>query len=126
MSSPTSRSLEQLKKDGYFAQVVERWNPYAKIRQDLFGVIDIVAIKATEMGVLAIQATSGSNTYARVVKCLESPFLAAWLGSGNRLEVWGWAKRGARGERKLWTLKKTPIVLPGSAVPNAGETLKKF
>lgn len=28
------------------------------------------------------------------------------LREAGSVEVWGWAKRGARGKRKLWTLKR--------------------
>jgi hypothetical protein len=31
--SPTARSLQHLKALGYHAKVVEKWNPFAKIRQ---------------------------------------------------------------------------------------------
>ena len=43
-SSPTQRSLKLLRDEGYTAQVVERWNPHARVRQDLFGVIDTAAM----------------------------------------------------------------------------------
>ena len=32
-----------MKRRGFIAQIVERWNPFARVRQDLFQVIDIVA-----------------------------------------------------------------------------------
>jgi hypothetical protein len=35
--SPTARSLQHLKSLGAYARVVEKWNAFAKIRQDLFG-----------------------------------------------------------------------------------------
>lgn len=110
--SPTARSLAHLRELGYIAQVVEKWNPYAKIRVDLFGVIDIVAVKGTENGVLGVQATSASNLSSHVLKCEKSPNLGAWVNAGNRLEVWSWGKQGARGKRKIWTLKRSPIKLP--------------
>ena len=37
MSSPTQRSLQHCRKNGWIAGVVEKWNQYARIRQDLFG-----------------------------------------------------------------------------------------
>ena len=52
MSSPTQRSLAMLKRLGYAACVVERWNQYAKVRQDALGFIDILA--AGDGGILAI------------------------------------------------------------------------
>lgn len=35
--SPTQRLLAHLKALGYHAKFVEKWNAFAKIRQDLFG-----------------------------------------------------------------------------------------
>ena len=104
MSSPTSRTLAELRRNGYTAAVVERWNPWAKIRQDLYGFIDVLAIKANEKGVLAIQTTTTANASSRMKKSKESPNLRIWLDSGNRFEVWGWGKRGTRGNRKTWCL----------------------
>ena len=69
--SPTQRTLRHLRRAGYpLVQVVERWNPYAKVRLDLFGIIDVVAVGADIVGV---QATSGSNVSARVRKLTDSP-----------------------------------------------------
>ncbi len=34
--SPTARSLAHLKTLGYQALMVEKWNPFGKIRQDVF------------------------------------------------------------------------------------------
>lgn len=113
--TPTQRSLAELRRRGYTAQVVERWNSFAKIRQDLFGFIDIVAIQEGQNGVLAVQATSTPNMSARLEKARGTPALRVWLASGNRFLVWGWAKRGARGERKLFQLKEH------EELPNRGE-----
>ena len=46
--SPTQLTIRHLKQHGHFVQVVERWNQYAKIRQDLFGGIDVVSISPSE------------------------------------------------------------------------------
>ena len=64
MSSPTQRTLNHLRRRGYLAAVVERFNPHVGehgIRQDLFGFLDLLAIRADKPGVLGIQATSASN-----------------------------------------------------------------
>jgi hypothetical protein len=112
-TSPTQRTLKVLREAGYTADVVERFNHFTKtrhdylgfahtrIRQDLFGCLDIVAVKPGET--VGVQCTSGSNAAARVTKILAEPRALAWIQGGNRLQVWGWAKRGARGKRKLWT-----------------------
>ena len=82
----------------------------ARRRIDLFGFIDIVALDG-HPGLLGIQATTTSNAPARVTKILEECTEAAleWLAAGNRVEVWGWAKRGLKDKRKLWTLKRYSV-----------------
>ena len=100
MTSPTQRTLAQLRKDGYTAQVVERWNPHARIRQDLFGFVDVLAIRGGET--LAVQATSGSNVASRVKKIAEHEHIGAVREAGWRVVVWGWRKNAAG----RWTLRE--------------------
>lgn len=88
--TPTARTLVALKKDGWLVAVVERWNPHARIRQDLFGVVDILALKDGET--LAIQATSGSNVSSRVRKIADHESTPHIRAAGWRFEVWGWRK----------------------------------
>jgi hypothetical protein len=107
VSSPTARSLAECKKRGWTAQVVEKWNPHARIRQDLFGCIDIVAI--TPEGILGIQACAGASHAARAAKMRAEPRTLAWLKAGAFLSVWSWSKRGPRAGRKLWTLRAEVI-----------------
>ena len=108
--SPTRRSLVWCRDNGLVAGVVEKWNPHAKIRQDLFGWIDLIVLDGHVT--IGVQATSTSNMAAREHKIREdrAEALSAWLESPLRTaEVWGWAKRGPRGKRKVWTLKRTEI-----------------
>lgn len=91
--TPTARTLALLRRSHYVAGVVERWIPRANVRKDLFGVIDIVAIRRGETGVLGIQATSMANVSARVAKAKTKGELRTWLACGNRFEVWGWRGR---------------------------------
>jgi len=98
MRSPTQRTLNLLRKDGYIAQVVERWNPYAKVRQDLFGIIDVLAMHSEVTGVVGIQATSYSNISSRVQKTMQSEHIKTWLQAGNGFYVHGWKKKGSRWE----------------------------
>lgn len=102
-------ALKDLRAQGYTAQIVERWNQFAKVRQDLFGVIDILAIKPGE--ILGVQATSGVNHNARRTKSLASENLKLWLTAGGKYAVWSYAKRGERGKRKLWTRREEEIRL---------------
>jgi hypothetical protein len=111
--SPTKRALAECKKRGWIAQVVERWNQYAKVRQDLFGVIDIVALvppSEAEPGyILGIQACAGPSHAARRTKIAEEPRTAKWKEAGGKIAVWSFAQRGERGARKLWTLREEAV-----------------
>tara|TARA_Y100001938_G_scaffold131268_1_gene188191 strand:- start:1100 stop:1540 length:441 start_codon:yes stop_codon:yes gene_type:complete len=111
MSSPTQRSLQYCRKNGWTAGVVEKWNQWAKIRQDLFGCIDMIVIDDLEQGPLAVQATSGSGHAARRKKSIAEPRLKLWLESPARFEIWSWSQRGPKDKRKLWTLRREPIIL---------------
>ncbi len=102
MKQPTQRSLELLRKLGYAAQVVERWNQWAKRRVDLFGCIDILAMHP-EHGLLAVQATTATNLSARVAKCKAEPLCRRFVEQAGQFEIWSWAKRGERGKRKTWS-----------------------
>ena len=90
MVSPTQRTLALLRKRGYRAAVVEKWNPHAKIRQDLFGVVDVLAIREGET--LAVQATSGSNVASRIRKIEDSDALSDIREAGWAFHVHGWLK----------------------------------
>lgn len=74
MSSPTQRTLEYCRKQGWLAGVVERRTPGAPGRpgraHDLFGFADLVAIRRAGEGprVLLIQTTDGTSVAARCAK----------------------------------------------------------
>jgi hypothetical protein len=108
-TSPTARTLVELRKRGLYAQVVERWNQYARVRIDLFGVIDVVVIG--DGAIIGIQATTTAHAANRIDKILAEPRALAWLRAGGRIELWSWAKRGAAGTRKLWTLRVEAITV---------------
>ena len=88
--SPTQLTLRELKEQGYLAAVVEKWNPHARIRQDLFGFIDVLAVKEGET--LAIQATTDTNVPARVRKIADHENVPGVRKADWRIEVWGWKK----------------------------------
>lgn len=105
--TPTRRSLEHLRKAGWLVAVVERWNPHAKIRQDLFGFADLLAVK--DNTVMLVQTTTAPNVAARVAKILAEPRARLWFAPTRTIMVHGWAKRGPRGKRKVWTVQEHPI-----------------
>lgn len=104
--TPTQRSIELLKVQGYTPRVVEHWNHYAKIRQDLFGFIDIVALHPDRQGLLGVQTTTADNMNKRVEKALQIDACKLWLACGNRVEFHGWKKVAGR-----WTLAACEFVV---------------
>lgn len=95
--SPTQRALKRVREMGYEAQVVEKWNPFARKRIDLFQCVDVVAIRPG-VPVLGIQACVHGDMTKRVRKCIE--FGQGWLSTGHtQLEVW--AFRRLKGKRAL-------------------------
>lgn len=89
--SPTEKALLLLKSYGFAPEVVEHWNSFAQIRQDLLGFADILAFNP-RIGspTLALQVTSEKGgVAARVKKILAEPRAAMVLRCGWRIEVWG-------------------------------------
>jgi hypothetical protein len=116
--SPTERTLNELRKQGYSVAVVEKWNPHARVRIDLFGGIDLLAIRRRET--LGVQATSGNNLKARVKKLTSLEGMKNWLEGGTRrLEVWGWTKYKKRGQKRArYRLRRTKLILQkGEIIP---------
>lgn len=93
MSSPTARSLKELRRRGLLADVVERWIPGANIRKDLYGFIDILAIG--DGRIVGVQATSSSNMASRIAKIADHANLMAVRGAGIEIWVHGWRKNAA-------------------------------
>jgi len=89
-TTPTQRTLALCRKHGWTSQVVEKWNAHAKVRQDLFGVIDVVCMDG--QSIIGVQSTSGDNVSNRVQKMRDEPRAKEWLRSGGRLFVHGWRK----------------------------------
>ena len=101
--TPTQRSLAYLRDQGYVAEVVERWNPFARRRIDLFSVIDIVCLGDGET--IGVQTTSASNVSARVKKITASEHLPALRRAGWRLVIHGWRKNAAG----KWVLREVDL-----------------
>lgn len=113
-STYNSRTLGECRKRGWVAGVVERRIPFPRPRGttlDLFGVIDVVALDLSApvgQRTVGIQTTSGGTGGSLAphrAKILAEPRAKQWVEAGNRLELWTWAKQGARGKAKRWTLR---------------------
>lgn len=95
--TPTQAAIKYLKGLGYAVGIVEHWNSWAKIRQDLFGFIDLIAVSPSGV-VLYAQVTSASNMSARIKKIKSitngvPQALANLNGPTTRLLVMGYKKR---------------------------------
>ena len=103
--SPTQRSLKHLKEQGYTVAITEKWNPHARIRQDLFGFVDLLAIR--EGMTLAIQTTSSNNYADRKKKVQDHENLPKVLSAGWQVRIHGWRKN-AKGK---WVVREESVSL---------------
>ena len=105
-TSPTQRTLKALRDQGRIAGIVEKFNPYAGkfgIRQDLFGIIDIIALDK-ERGVVGVQSTGqGFSEHHKKLTIEKRQECIDWLETpGAVLELWGWRKiKVKRGGKKM-------------------------
>jgi len=110
--SPTQRTLKAMREQGRICASCERWNPYAGVRQDLFGFIDLIVLDP-ERGAIAIQ-TCGQSFAEHVRKLTEerNETVFEWL-KHHPLELWGWRKvkhkRGGKAMR--WKPRIADVVL---------------
>lgn len=104
--TPTARTLQTCKANGWRADVVERRLPFCHVTKDLFGFIDVLAL--ADGMTLGIQATTGDNHAARVAKITGECREAAkdWLRAGNHLEVWSFTK-----PKNRYVLRREAITL---------------
>src|SRR5271156_211381 len=90
--SPTQLTLRELREKRGFplVQVVERWNQFAHVRQDLFGIIDVFAVSETE--IVAVQTTTNPNFSAHLKKMQDSNALPILIKAGIKVLLHGWSK----------------------------------
>jgi hypothetical protein len=116
-TSNVQRTIRELKNNGRKCAIVERWNPYVGkhgIRQDLFGIIDIIALDP-EKGVVGVQAC-GSDFAAHIKKITQDMAQETedWLSTpGTSLEIWGWrkVKKKRGGKQMVWRPRIQEITL---------------
>lgn len=112
-----------MREMGFTVAKVERWNPFAHVRVDLFGFADILAMRLGERGVTAVQTTAFSNFQDHKRKMRVIKPLKLWLRTGNTIWLVLWKKvtketaEGERYERKrlvpfvsYLSLKKNRVV----------------
>lgn len=106
-ASSTQLSLQYLRDLGYDADVCERWvpSPHGQVRRDLFGILDLVAIKGSET--LGVQTTTRGELPKRMRKIFASDHLPILLGAGWRIVVHGWHQPRGKGTR--WVCEESFI-----------------
>ena len=111
MPSPTELSLKYFRDKDFIIAPVEKKVPHSFISQDAFGFGDLLVAKPG-WGVALIQVTDMSHLAHREKKVREIPELWVWLRSNGRFILQGWAKRGPRGKKKVWTSTEREIKCP--------------
>ena len=89
--TPSTRSIKKLTNEGWLVWNVENRVPRTNITKDLFGFLDLVALKGEET--LGIQVTSASNVSARIKKITHHPNVGIVRDAGWGIEVHGWRKK---------------------------------
>lgn len=90
MKTHKHRAAELLESHGWLVADVESWIPHTRIKRDLFGFADLLAVHS-DKGTLAVQVTScnGGHVAERVAKLLNEPNVLDCLFAGWLVEVWG-------------------------------------
>lgn len=101
-TSPTQRTLKFMRKNGYLSEVVERRLPRVFITKDLFGFIDVLAVKGED--IVGVQTTSGANVAARITKIVEHENYPTVIAA-MRIVVHGWRKNAAG----KWVLREVEL-----------------
>ncbi len=99
----TPRSMALLREEGYAVAVVEHWNSFMRIRQDLFGFIDLLALGDGET--LAVQVCRRSDMATRRNKIANHENVGYVRKAGWCIEIHGWD----RGPNGRWRVKREDI-----------------
>lgn len=104
-TSPTQRTLKHLRDQGYTCAIVEKFNSFIKIRQDLFGIIDIICLAPGS--IIGVQST-GQDFYGHRSNMMndkkKKEACEKWINAGGRLILYGWSYK-TKGKRKIYEPK---------------------
>ncbi len=110
-NSHLQRTTKLLREQELNYWKVEYWNPWAKVKVDLFNIIDLLVL---DSGIVGIQVC-GADYSSHICKITEEhkSNTFAWLESGGRLELHGWRKLvKKRGKKaKYWACRVADFVL---------------
>jgi hypothetical protein len=111
------RTMGWLRDLGFTVGKTEQWLAFAKIRRDLFGFADVVAMKEGTEGILAVQTTHENflDEHKKLMRTMKTVKL--WLRCSNRILLVGWNKFwNAKGTRKRWAPVVFDVVLLNNRV----------
>ena len=116
--SPTARTLNECRRRGWHAGVVERWlpnpvHPGGGTRRDLFGFIDVVALTGTHILGIQCCALSGHAAHVKKITVDRVEDAKVWLAHGGLIEIWAWYKYVDTIDRRHWRPKITSITSTG-------------
>ncbi len=86
--SPMRKSLAYMRDLGFHVEIVEHYVYHAKVKRDLWGLFDLLAVGAGKT--IAVQTTSRGNMYQRKSKILGNPIHLVLKEAGWILEIHGW------------------------------------
>lgn len=121
-TSSTQRTIRELKNMGMKCAIVEKFNAFVGphgIRQDMFGIIDVLALDPVR-GVVGIQCcTTAFKAHIDKMTVEKAQDTLDWLktpsanGRGLVLEVWGWrkVKKVRGGKAVVWKPRVQEITL---------------
>ena len=90
MSSPYVKAKAFLEGRGYLVGKTEHWNAFAHIRQDLYGCIDCLCLRAGSP-LLAVQVTDMTSVSKRMKKA--QTIAQQWVSTGARFQVIGYTPK---------------------------------
>jgi hypothetical protein len=100
--------LEHLRKFNIPCGVVERWQQHARVRIDLFGFIDVIAMDKGR--IIGIQCCAYSGHAAHKNKILTDcrDVARRWIRNGGEIQLWSW-KKVTVGARQRW-INRTEVI----------------
>ena len=108
--TPTARSMKLLRDRGYIVCRVEQRVPHSFRTRDAFNFGDLLAATSRCGSQIAlVQVTTTSHLSNREKKARDLPECWKWIDAGGRVFLHGWAKKGPRGKRKVWTCTEREI-----------------
>lgn len=109
--TPMQRTLALLRERGWTCGIVEHWNPFVGIRQDLYGWCDLLCLGEYDEkpSIIGVQvAGPGSDHAKHLRKMLDEPRFHEFKRCGGVALLISWRtlkalnKDGKKGKRDVW------------------------